>query len=105
MSYRTVEQQAAMQSGKNDVWGQRRTTDPVLRAVINVLCAHTEVGYYVVDWRPFLFGGTCPAEEDGLARTPAIFNAIDAEVARQRAVQENRAVEARGGQLDLFASA
>jgi hypothetical protein len=196
MSYRTVEQQAAMQSGQHDVWGERRTTDPVLRAVINVLCAHTQVSYYTVDWRPFLFGDTCPAEEDGLARgliqdpddicgshsipyneggggylerfaqglgakaaetgttisqtildelredydgecwsvspdnershlggrkgrlpamtfeeileaahwTPAIFAAIDAEVERQRHVQEDMAVEARGGQLDLFAT-
>jgi hypothetical protein len=194
---RSIEQQAAMQADKNDVWGERRKTDPVLRAVINVLCEHTEVSYYTVDWRPFLFGATCPAEEKGLARglvqdpddicgshsiryneggggylerfaaglgataaqsgkaisqtildelredydrecwavspdnershlggrtgrlpamtfeeileaahwTPAIFAAIDSEVERQRRIQENIAVQARGGQLDLFAAA
>jgi hypothetical protein len=194
MSYRTVEQQAAMQSGQHDVWAERRKTDPVLRAVINVLREHTQVSYYTVDWRPFLFGATCPAEQDGLARgliqdpddicgshsipyneggggylerfaqglgakaaetgntisqtildelredydgecwavspdnershlggrkgrlpsmtfeeilkaahwTPAIFAAIDTEVERQRAIQADWAVEARGGQLDLF---
>jgi hypothetical protein len=196
MSYRTVEQQAAMHCGQHDVWGERRTTDPVLRSVITVLCEHTQVSYYTVDWRPFLFGATCPAEQDGLVRgliqdpddicgshsipyneggggylerfaqglgakaaetattisqtildelredydrecwsvspdnershlggrkgrlpsmafeeileaahwTPAIFAAIDAEVERQRAVQADWAVEARGGQLDLFAT-
>jgi len=194
---RTIEQQAAMQSDKNDVWRDRRKTDPVLRAVINVLCQHTEVSYYTVDWRPFLFGATCPAEEKGLARglvqdpddicgshsvpyneggggylerfaaglgataaqtgktiaqtildelrkdydrecwavspdnershlggrkgrlpamtfeeileaahwTPAVLAAIDTEVQRQRAIQEDIAVQARGGQLDLFAAA
>lgn len=194
---RSIEQQAAMQSDKNDVWGERRKTDPVLRAVINVLCEHTEVSYYTVDWRPFLFGATCPAEEKGLARglvqdpddicgshsvpyneggggylerfaaglaataaqtgktiaqtildelredydrecwavspdnershlggrkgrlsamtfeeileaahwTPAIFAAIDTEVERQHRIQEDIAVQARGGQLDLFAAA
>src|ERR1044072_1231388 len=194
---RSVEQQAAMQSDKNDVWGERRRTDPVLRAVINVLCQHTEVSYYTVDWRPFLFGATCPAEEQGLARglvqdpddicgshsvpyneggggylerfaaglgataaqtgktisqtildelredydrecwavspdnershlggrtgrlpamtfeeileaahwTLVIFAAIDTEVERQRRIQEDIAVQARGGQLDLFAAA
>jgi len=65
---RSIEQHAAMQCDKNDAWGERRETDPFLRAVINVLCEHTEVSYYTVDWRPFLFGATCPAEEDGLAR-------------------------------------
>ena len=193
---RTIEQQAAMQSDKNDVWRDRRKTDPVLRAVINVLCQHTEVSYYTVDWRPFLFGATCPAEEKGLARglvqdpddicgshsvpyneggggyierfgaglsaiaeqtgrsiadtirdelrrsyesecearspdnershlggrtgrlptmtfeqllkaahwTLEIFAAIDAEVDRERAVQQDMAIADRGGQLDLFAS-
>ncbi len=187
---------AAMHSA-NDPWTVRRKTDPVLRAVISVLCEHTEVSYYTVDWRPFLFGATCPAEEDGLKRglvqdpddicgshsvpyneggggylerfaqglaekaaqtgktisqtildelredydrecwavspdnershlggrtgrlpamtfeeilevahwTPAIFAAIDTEVERQRRIQEDIAVQARGGQLDLFASA
>lgn len=194
---RTIEQQAEMQRGAHDVWGERRETDPVLRAVINVLCEHTEVSYYTVDWRPFLFGATCPMEQDGLARgliqdpddicgsqsipyneggggylerfaaglgakaeqtartvsqtvldelredydrecwavspdnershlggrtgrlpalsfdeilkaahwTPAIFAAIDTEVERERAIQDDLAVQARGGQLDLFASA
>lgn len=193
----TLEQCAAMQSGPHDVWGARRTSDPVLRAVINVLCEHTDVSYYTVDWRPFLFGATCKNEQDGLARgliqdpddicgshsipyneggggylerfaaglgaiaeqtgktisqtildelredydrecwtnspdndqtrqphrtsvrpamtfeeileaahwTPEILAAIDTEVDRQRRIQEDMAVEARGGQLDLFAAA
>ena len=192
---RTIEQQAAMQSDQNDVWGERRSTDPVLRAIINVLCEHTEVSYYTVDWRPFLFGATCPAEEKGLARglvqdpddicgsnsvpynegggylerfatglgakaaqtdktisqtildelreaydhacwavspdnershlggrtgrlpamtfeeilkaahwTPAVFAAIDTDVERQHRIQQDIAVQARGGQLDLFAA-
>jgi len=192
-----LERRAEMQSAENDVWGERRKTDPVLRAVINVLCEHTEVSYYTVDWRPFLFGASCPAEQKGLARgliqdpddicgshsipyneggggylerfaaglgakaaetgkpvsetildelredydrecwavspdnershlggrkgrlpamtfekilkaahwTPAIFAAIDTEVDRQRRIQQDMAIEARGGQLDLFASA
>ena len=37
--------------------------------------------------------------------TPAIFAAIDTEVARQHRIQEDIAVQARGGQLDLFAAA
>jgi hypothetical protein len=34
-----------------------------------------------------------------------IFAAIDTEVDRQRAVQEDMAIADRGGQLDLFATA
>jgi hypothetical protein len=186
-----------MQSAEHDVWGERRKRDPVLRAVINVLCAHTDVSYYVVDWRPFLFGATCKTEQDGLARgliqdpddicgshsvpyneggggylerfaaglgalaeqtgkpisqtildelredydrecwavspenershlggrtgrlpalsfeeilaaahwTPAILAAIDTEVERQHAIEANLAIQARGGQLDLFTTA
>ena len=37
--------------------------------------------------------------------TPEVFAAIDAEVERQRHIQEDIAVQARGGQLDLFAAA
>jgi hypothetical protein len=37
--------------------------------------------------------------------TPAIFAAIDTEVERQRRIQEDMAVQAHGGQLDLFAIA
>lgn len=29
---------------------------------------HTDVSYYVVDWRPFLFGATRKMEEDERAR-------------------------------------
>ena len=32
-----------MHRGQHDGWGERRLKDPVLRAVINVLCEHTEV--------------------------------------------------------------
>ena len=35
--------------------------------------------------------------------TPAIFAAIDSELERQQRIQEDLAVQARGGQLDLFA--
>ena len=46
----------------------RRKSDPVLRAVINVLCAHTDVSYYCVDWRGALFGPTCRSEEHHVER-------------------------------------
>jgi hypothetical protein len=36
--------------------------------------------------------------------TPEIFAAIDAEVERQRAIDAYLEIEARGGQLDLFAT-
>ena len=193
----STEQLAAMHAGPHDVWGARRKTDPVLRAVINVLCAHPEVSFYCVDWRGALFGATCRLEERQLQRgliqdpdaicgtqslpyneggggyverfaadlaakaeatgktisqtvldelhqdydrechavspdnprshlggrkgrlptmtfeqlleaahwTPAIFTAIDAEVQRQHAVEDEIAIEDRGGQLDLFATA
>ncbi len=193
----SIEQLAAMHQGAHDVWGERRKSDPVLRAVVNVLSDHTDVCYYCVDWRGALFGPTCPMEEQHLQRgliqdpdavcgsqsiayneggggylerfaaglaaiaeqsgktisqtildelredydrechavspdnershlggrkgrlptmtfeqllgaahwTPEIFAAIDTEVDRQRAVQEDMAIADRGGQLDLFASA
>ena len=193
---RSSDELAAMHSA-NDPWADRRKSDPVLRAVINVLCAHTDVSYYCVDWRGALFGPTCRSEEKHLERgliqdpdaicgsqslpyieggggyverfaanlaataaetgksisdtirdelrddydrecearspdnqrshlggragrlptmtfeqlleaahwTPEIFDAIDAEVDRQRAVQEDMAIAERGGQLDLFAAA
>ena len=37
--------------------------------------------------------------------TDEIFDAIDTEVDRQRAIQEDMAIADRGGQLDLFATA
>ena len=64
----STEQLAAMHAGPHDVWGARRKTDPVLRAVINVLCAHPEVSFYCVDWRGALFGATCRLEERQLQR-------------------------------------
>lgn len=186
----------AVMHSADDPWAERRTSDPVLRAVINVLCEHTQVSYYCVDWRGVLFGPTCRNEEYHLERgliqdpdaicgsqslpyieggggyverfaaglsaiaeqtgksisqtigdelrrsydreceavspdnershlgsrkgrrptmtfeqlleaahwTPQIFAAIDAEVDRQRAVQEDMAIADRGGQLDLFAT-
>jgi hypothetical protein len=36
--------------------------------------------------------------------TPAVFAAVDTEVERQRQIQEDMAVQARGGRLDLFAA-
>lgn len=52
----------------HDPWAQRRETEPVLRAVISVLGQHTAVAFYCVDWRPFLFGATCPKDEQTLRR-------------------------------------
>jgi hypothetical protein len=60
---RDVAQLAAMQTGRNDPWHERRASDPVLRAVIGVLAEHTQVSYDVVDWRGHLFGAGCPAEQ------------------------------------------
>ena len=192
---RDVAQLAAMQTGRNDPWHERRTSDPVLRAVIGVLAEHTQVSYDVVDWRGHLFGPGCPAEQAHVDRglvqdpdaccgsqsipyneggggylerfakdlgafaaaagtsvsaailvllrdaydrevashaehrgehptmrarparmtfeeilaaahwTPAVLEAIDAAVVRERGVQEDVAIDARGGQLDLFAGA
>ena len=64
---RSSDELAAMHSA-NDPWADRRKTDPVLRAVMNVLCAHTDVSYYCVDWRGALFGATCRSEEKHLER-------------------------------------
>jgi hypothetical protein len=52
----------------SDPWENRRRNDPVLRAVINVLCNNTQVSYYSVDWRVFLFGARWPVEQERLAR-------------------------------------
>jgi len=95
---RTIEQQAEMQRGAHDVWGERRQTDPVLRAVINVLCEHTEVSYYTVDWRPFLFGATCPMEQDGLAR--GLIQDPD-DICGSQSIPYN---EGGGGYLERFAA-
>ena len=51
------------------MWGERARPTRCCAPLVNVLCEHTDVSSYVVDPRPFLFGVTCPAEEQGLARS------------------------------------
>ena len=94
---RAIDQLAAMHSA-NDPWAERRKTDPVLRAVINVLCEHTDVSYYCVDWRGVLFGATCPAEEQGLER--GLIQDPDA-ICGSQSLPYN---EGGGGYLERFAA-
>jgi len=53
----SIHHRAEMQSGKNDVWGDRRQSDPVLRAVIK----RDQQGRRILhEWEVWVLSCDCP---------------------------------------------
>ena len=83
----------------DDPWAKRRAEDPVLRGIMRVLIAHPEVSFYVVDWRPWLFGACCPLEERMLAT--GVLESDPADICGSHRIPYD---EGGGGYLERFAS-